>query len=391
MYGVTIDPMDDNTVLFTTLCGIYYYNNGKMYQRNTNLVEENNGTKTYVSNGMNMQTTYALKKDPFNTNHVVLLNTDLGLISSNNNGQTWTRISKGIKREWINTIYDLEFDKEKEGVVYSVWSSRHDAPYTAYEDEITNVYGGFAISYDSGNTWDSTYSNGLPENINPVKLSVVYDESSKERTIYITSFNLGTYVSYDSGKTFSEFNDGIAKINNIYIFGADIEARDGKVFMLTARTTFNNEEQSGKVYELINNSWKEIKLNENIKCPRDIFYHNGILYISTTASFKYDWTIENVEYKLVGGGIYTYDGNEVNLFYDETSSIAGIQIDSNGTLYASDIYGNIYVKNSKYNFKKIYSDYHYISKGLTLYEESDKNILYLATFGGGMLKLEVNK
>lgn len=391
MYGVTVDSNNKDKILFTTLCGIYYYNNGKLYQRNTNIVEEQNGDKTYVTNGMDMQTTYSLKKDPFNVNRQLLLNTDLGLIYSENNGETWTRKFDGIKHEWINTVYDLEFDKEKEGVVYSVWSSRHDAPYVAYDDEITNVYGGFAISYDSGKTWDSTYSSGLPEHINPVKISIVYNDKSKERTIYLTSFNLGTYVSYDSGKTFSELNKGIEKINDTYIFGADIEAKDGKVFMLTARTVINNEEQNGKVYELKNGSWKEVKLNEKTKCPRDIYYHNGILYISATACFKYDWTIQDVEYRLVGGGIYTYDGKNVKLIYDETSSIAGVQIDSKGTLYASDIYGNIYVKNDKYDFKKIYSDYHYISKGLTLYEEANKNVLYLATFGGGMLKLELNK
>lgn len=392
MFGVCVDKKDKESVLFTTLGGIYYYNNNKLYQRNTVLVEEKDGTKTYVSNGMDMHTTYSLKKDPLDSNHQLLLNTDLGLTHSYNSGKTWIRSHEGIKHEWINTIYDLEFDKEKDGVAYSVWSSRHDAPYFANDDETSNVYGGFAISYDSGNTWDSEYSTGLPEHINPVKISVVYNEGSNERTIYLTSFNFGNYVSYDSGKTFTELNNGIQKVNNNkYIFGGDILAADGKVFMLTARTVYNNEEQKGKVYELVNNTWKELKLDENVRCPRDLYYHDGELYISATAAYKYDWTIPYVEYKLVGGGIYKYDGNKVQLLCNEKLSIGGIQIDSKGNLYASDIYGNVYLRNKEFDFYKIYSNYHFRSKGLTLYEENDKNILYLATFGGGMLKLEVNK
>lgn len=392
MFGVCVDKNDKDSVLFTTLGGIYYYNNGKLYQRNTILVEEKDGTKTYVNNGMNMHTTYSLKKDPLDPNHQLLLNTDLGLTHSYNGGKTWIRSHEGIKHEWINTIYDLEFDKEKEGIAYSVWSSRHDAPYFANEDETTNVYGGFAISYDSGNTWDSTYSSGLPEHINPVKISVVYNENSDERTIYLTSFNFGNYVSYDSGKNFTELNNGIPKVNNNkYIFGGDILAADGKVFMLTARTVYNNEEQRGKVYELINNTWKELELGENVRCPRALYYHNGELYISATAAYKYDWTIPVVEYKLVGGGIYKYNGKELKLISDETLSIGRVQIDSKGNLYASDIYGNVYLKNKEFDFYKIYSNYHFRSKGLTLHEEENINILYLATFGGGMLKLEVNK
>ena len=389
MYGVDVDKNSEKSVLYTTLCGIYYSpDSEKIYQKYTKIVEDENETR-YTTTGLDVQTTYSVKQDPFDKNHLLLPSTDLGLIGSKDNGETWFELKEGIPKKWRNTVYDVEFDKTKNGTIYSLWSSRHDVPYTTVGDEYYATYGGLAISFDGGNTWDAEYSTGLPENAIPYKMQIVYGENNT-KTIYVATFNEGFFVSYDSGKTFEEMNEGIQGIDyegHNLIYATDLECVDGKIFGIIARSTLNDQEISGKVYEFENGKWEEIKLPEEVICPRDVYYHNETLYISSTADIKWDNSVEGVDYKNIGGGILTYKDGIITRIYDETSSIAGVQIDSNGNLYANDIFGNIYLKNEKYDFEKIYSDYHWISKGIIL---QDDETMYLPSFGGGLLKINIS-
>lgn len=398
MYGITVDKNNDNAVLFTTLCGVYYSPNSiDMYQKYSNVYGEGENKK-YSTTGINVQNTHGVEHDPFDKNHIMLLHTDLGLITSYDNGETWTRAKEGINPNWLNSVYDVEFDKYNEGVVYSLWSIRQNAPYDVYGNETDYRYGGLAISIDGGKTWDSNYSSGLPEHVTPVKMSVVYNEGTDVRTIYVATFNEGFFVSYDSGENFIAMNDGIETVTYTkdanttyeYIFGADIEVtEDGRIFGLTARSNCNYIEERGKVYEWIGEEkkWKKIELLENTTCPRDLYYKNGVLYISATAKYINDNKTQGVQFSNYGGGIYTYKDGNVEQIFDETISIGGVQIDSKGNMYASDIFGNIYLKNDEYDFENILSNYYFVSKGISLYND---DTLYLSTFGGGMLRIKIS-
>ncbi|MDE7406433.1 MAG: hypothetical protein K2M89_06140 [Clostridiales bacterium] len=391
-FGIALSKKVEGAILYTTLCGVYYSPDSEhFYQRYCHTIKEGNITK-YVTNGIDEQTTYGVRVNPFNKDNILLLNTDLGLIRSEDNGASWSRALTGINSAWTNTVYDAQFDTRKENVVYSVWSGRHDMPYEpSNETDGANKRGGFAISNDAGKTWDSAYSTGLPETSIPVKMSIVYPQNNgAELTIYVATMNHGFFVSYDTGKTFAEINDGIERVSYKegeqyrYILAEDIEAKDGRVFGCTARSNYNGQVQAGEVFELKNNRWEKIELPADVQTPRDIYYHNGTLYVSATVVRT--WNPHNgVDYGSVGGGLYAYKDGQINQIFDKNISVTGVQIDSKGVMYVSDINGNIYRKTAKSDYVKIYNSYHSISKGVQL--END-NVLYLPTFGGGLLKLE---
>lgn len=391
-YGIALSEKSVGALLYTTLCGVYYSpDSEKFYQRYCRAIEKDDVTN-YVTNGIDEQTTYGVRVNPFDKENLLLLNTDLGLIRSEDGGASWSRALKGVNPAWTNTVYDAEFDREKENVVYSVWSGRHDMPYEpGNQTDGAAIRGGFAISVDAGKTWDSTYSIGLPETAIPVKMSVVYPQNEKdERTIYVATMNHGFFVSYDTGKSFTEINEGIERVSYReeegyrYILAEDIEAKDGRVFGCTARSRYNGKVQSGEVFELKNNRWEKIEMPADVQTPRDVYYHDGTLYISATVVRT--WAPNGVvDYSSVGGGLYAYRSGQIRQIFDEKISVAGVQIDSKGVMYLSDINGNIYRKAPDGDYVKIYSAYHSISKGVQL--END-DVLYLPTLGGGLLKLE---
>lgn len=392
VWGVAVNSQTqkESEILITTLCGVYYSEDClNIYQRYTKIVDKEK--ESFTTSGLNSQTTYGIVRDPFNSQRMLLLCTDIGLLISEDGGNSWVESHENLSK-WRNTIYDAEFDKYKQGTIYSIWSSRHDAPYEAYDDEISYNYGCFATSVDGGLTWQpNTSAQGLPPNCVPVDMEVIYNGEEEERTIYVATFNHGFYVSYDSGRTFNEMNEGIEKIshNNFnYIFGSKIiTTESGKIFALTAKTQYDGGIQKGRVFEYIENKWCEIVLPEKVVCPRNLYFHNDTLYICSTADTKWTQDERGEYFKNVGGGIYTYKNGDLQLFYDETSSISAIQIDDNENIYISDIFGNIYLKNQNYDYKKIVENYHRISKGIQLYND---NILYFATFGGGMLEVKIS-
>lgn len=391
-YGIALSKKAPNALLYTTLCGVYYSPDGEhFYQRYCRTVKEGDVTK-YVTNGIDEQTTYGVRINPFNQDNILLLNTDLGLIRSEDNGASWSRALTGVNPAWTNTVYDAEFDARKENVVYSVWSGRHDMPYNpGNETDGGTKRGGFAISFDAGKTWDSEYSFGLPETAIPVKMSIVYPKNVRDDlTIYVATMNHGFFVSYDTGKSFTEINDGIERVayqqgeRYQYILAEDIEAKDGRVFGCTARSTYQGQVQAGEVFELKDNRWGKVKLPDDVQTPRDIYYHNGTLYVSATVVRTWD-PQNGVDYGSVGGGIYAFKDGKVNRIFDKNISVAGVQIDSEGVMYVSDINGNIYRKTAVGDYEIIYSLYHSISKGVQLVNDNE---LYLPTLGGGLLKLE---
>lgn len=113
----------------------------------------------------------------------------------------------------------------------------------------------------------------------------------------------------------------------------------------------------------------------DVQIPRDIYYNNETLYISATVVKTWD-SPNGVDFGCVGDGLYAYKGGQTNQIFDKNISVTGVQIDSKGVMYVSDINGNIDRKTPIGNYGKIYSDYHHISKGVKL--END-NVLYLPT------------
>ena len=88
--------------------------------------------------------------------------------------------------------------------------------------------GRFTVSLDNSSNWNFTYSSGIPENSIPIKMSV--KENGTSLIITVATFKRGAYVSKDSGKTFTDINEGIEYIHEL-IFGVLV---DDDIYCLTA-------------------------------------------------------------------------------------------------------------------------------------------------------------
>lgn len=385
-YGIAVSKQAgrEDTILYSTITGVYYSPNSKdFYQRYCQVIKNGN-TDYYATTGLDEQTTYGIVIDPFNQDHVFILNTDLGLIRSADGGNTWQRAIEGVPGNIYFNSYDMVFDPRHQGVAYSLWSNRHDVPYAPANE--SGKAGKFLYSANGGKSWDAAYSTGIPADAIPVKMSVVFPEDKNAAAvIYVATFNRGFFVSNDAGKTFVELNNGITPVEynatNSFILGYDIEAKDGRVFALTARSTYQSGIQPGEVFELKDNVWQKITLPDGVDNPRDIYYHDATLYISCTTNRKFTTADKFYNH---AGGVYAYQDGDTRLIFDESISATGVQIDSKGTLFVSDINGNIYRKEVNGAYQKIYDQFHTISKGIQL---NGDNELYLATLGGGLLKL----
>lgn len=387
---------------------------------------------TLSSTGIDNVTTYGVREDPFDANHVAILHTDQNLVLSNDGGTSWSTRKTSDNRDWggtrtgawsrvppswSNTIYDLVFDPYVEGRMYGLWSGRHDAPYQTYESD-KSAKGGFAVANMTEDNWESLIVNwrkadgsalcddagnatdaALPANSIPVRMSVVYptDPAARAdgagRTFWVACFGKGFYRSDDSGNSFKAVNGGVADQSDGLIYAADVEASEdgGRVFGMTARRT-DDSGVGGRVYRYDGEgeAWVEIPLlgaedGDELRramCPRDIYWDEArdTLYIScVAANSQKNARTGYPDFYNHHGGIYVWHpGDERAVPLDaesdavgDASSIEGVAVDGSGNLFASDARGNIWLRRAgMQSFEKVYSQFHVTSKNVQLLSES---------------------
>ena len=71
----------------------------------------------WISRGLEVTTGYTIVSDPFDIKHMFIANTDIGLMESNDGGESWmsATVNNGIPRKWINSTYWLAFDPDVKG------------------------------------------------------------------------------------------------------------------------------------------------------------------------------------------------------------------------------------------------------------------------------------
>lgn len=416
-FGMSSSPANEDILYFCNLVGVYYSPDGdKFYQQNSEVIETNitltavsedgtkeeiTGIKRTTTNGVDVSCTHKVITDPFNSNHILMCCTDFGLLQSFDGGSSFIRLLREWKNgktkytdsAYRNTCYDLYFDEEKEGVVYSIWSSFQSSPYSGTSSALS-ANGMFGISYDGGISF--TYTSITEDNkVVPYKMQIEYDGDN--RIIYLATYSDGFFVSYDSGKTFSELNEGITLSERVSgaIFGNEILKTDMGLFAITGGLAHNDGVSSGSrddkklyKYDDTTNSFINIDLPSNMGCIRDIIYdeNNKCIYLACIAKTTNIWS--NIEY--TGGGVWKYDGETFTQIGDETKSIFGINLDSNGMLYASSQDGIIY------RFKIDNTEYEVFVSGLfgkltNIDFSFDSKIIYVSSCGGGTYKITLKE
>lgn len=386
-YGIAENPHDDNSCLVANIESVYfmeYKNEEKRAIHRLHCNEHSNDT--YSTNGLDVQTTYFVKEDPFNKNHIIICTTDLGLQNSYDNGKTWKRMEiTQTDYDIYNTCYDLHFDMFNKNVLYGLFSSRHDAPYNPLFSDVGHTKGALAISYDGGNTWDFSYSQGLPTDCIPVKLSVIQTET--EFRIAVATFNRGFYYSTNGGKNFKSINSDITKHNEL-IFGEDIVLTDTKIFCLTAPYLVNNAWQKSELYEynIFTSQTNEINL-ETIILARSLTYNNQKgLYINVIPMYEYKWFTEydSGSWINIGGGIYKVENYSVSLIFKNTDGIFHSTFNKDGKLYATDTYGKVFVIENNQG-KLLIDGLFNMLKNVCF--SLDGKTMYITAFGGGVYRV----
>ncbi len=77
--------------------------------------------------------------DPFDPQHMFMLNHDIGLQASDDGGYSWFSANATVPNMWRNTTYALVFDPEAQGVVWSNFSFKHCLPRTMMWDRKPRV------------------------------------------------------------------------------------------------------------------------------------------------------------------------------------------------------------------------------------------------------------
>ena len=388
-YGIYASSHNNNVCLVANIETVYLVEYEKEETKKIKTLHcYDYGDGVHSTNGLDVQTTYFVKEDPFDKNHIIICTTDLGLQNSFDNGKTWQRMTiTGEDYDIYNTCYDLYFDKYQKNVVYGIWSSKHDAPYnpTIYNKETT--MGAFAVSNDGGQTWDFCYDSGIPADSIPVKMSIVQNEN--EFIIAIATFNRGFYLSVDGGKNFVSLNKDIEQVEGL-IFGEDVVMTEEYIYCLTAPYLENGSWKPSKLYEydVNNNTLNTIDLG-NLVLVRSLTYSKEMgLFLNVIPTYYYKWYEEynNGFWVNENGGIYHYNDGKFEMFFENNDGIFYSTFSTDGKLYATDTYGKVFViddNGGRILCEGIFNMLKNISFSL------DEKTLYITTFGGGVYRVKL--
>ncbi len=229
---------------------------------------------SFASGGLDVTTCYGIHFDPFDKKHFFICYTDMGLFHTFNGGQSWHHALTNVPHNWQNTCYEVEFDPDVKGRVWSVWANAHDLPRAkmfGIQGSFVNYEGGVAISDDHGRTWQKS-NNGIPDNA--VCTNILLDPSSSagNRTLYVSVFDQGVYKSTDGGKNWKQVFDQRIRVNS-----AALEPHQSGVIYIN---TFQNAAFRSSDF---GESWKRIegyRFKWGQRAIPDI-HHPGMLYLTT--------------------------------------------------------------------------------------------------------------
>lgn len=367
----------------------YASDNGRAYKTSdgginwVQVYSNNNPDGSYSTNGLNVTTCYNVHFDPFDKNHFFLSYTDIGLFHTFNSGESWFHAVNNIPGEWQNTCYDLTFDPDVKGKVWSVWANAHDLPRTKMfgSGGFGHYRGGAAVSEDGGLSWNKSNA-GIPDNA--VCTGILLDDGSpvEARKLYVSVFDKGVFKSSNGGESWKKVNNGFGE--NIFAWQVRKNS-NGRIFALFARGLRDGQTMDGEVYYSDDEaeSWKKLQLPEGVNAPHDLLIHPsdpGIMYISC-------WPRNLNGQDTHGGVIRTVDGGKTwDQIFDERVRVNSAAFDPlkhdiiyintfQNAAYRSADAGNSWDRIQGYRFKwgqRAIPDIH------------NPGMLFLTTYGGSL-------
>jgi photosystem II stability/assembly factor-like uncharacterized protein len=338
---------------------------------------------SYASGGLDVTTCYGVHFDPFDKSHFFISYTDMGLFHTFNGGKSWFHSLNNVPRDWQNTCYDIEFDPDIKGKVWSVWANAHDLPRTKmFGPRGFDYYkGGIAVSHDHGKTWEKS-NYGIPENA--VCTNVLLDTSSPadSRTLYVTVFDKGVYKSTDGGKNWKEANTGLGDNRFAWQIRKNTE---GRLFLLCTRGRKNNQNVDGELFFSDDGAatWNLLKLPEGVTGPHDLLVDDT----NTQRMYLSSWPRKS-EAGDVNGGVYkTEDGGKNwKQVFDERVRVNSAAADPGnpGIIYINTFQNAAY-RSSDFgeNWKRI-EGYRFKWGQRPVPDPHNPGMLFLTTYGGSV-------
>lgn len=343
----------------------------------------NNPDGSYSSSGLDVTTCYGVHFDPFDREHFFICYTDMGLFHTFNGGKSWYHAITGIPGEWVNTCYQVAFDPEIKGKVWSVWANAHDLPRTKMfgGDGFDDFSGGVALSEDSGRTWVRS-SSGMSEN--SVCTNILIDPASpvNSRVLYVSMMGKGISKSTDGGKTWILANKGLG--DNLFAWELRRNAR-GRIFALFARGLMGGNTIDGTIYYSDNGaeSWVKVTLPAGVNGPHDLLIdpvHPEVMYLSCWPHAA-DGTDRD------GGVLKTEDGGLTwKLVFDDRVRVnsAGMDKAVPGIIYINTFQNAAYRSTDAGTSWKRIEGYRFKWGQKAIPDVNNPGMLFLSTYGGSV-------
>lgn len=250
---------------------------GKTWQQ-VYSIKENKGWR---SRGLEVTTSYQVATDPFDSNHVFICNTDIGLMESTDGAHSWISATNnnGVPREWVNSTYWLTFDPALKGRVWAVMSANHDLPRPKMwrRNAVAGYRGGILQSDDAGKSW-KPISKAIGEAaFTHILIDLKSDPSS--RTLWACAFGKGVYKSTDGGKTWALKNRGIQG-REPFAWRITRRESDGTLFLIVSRRSEKGEignMDDGVLYRSDDGGeqWTSVTLPEGTNAPTSVVTDAG--------------------------------------------------------------------------------------------------------------------
>ncbi len=383
-YSLGVAPRDPNICYATDLFRTYFTKDGGKNWQQVNSVDK--GDNRWTTRGLDVTTCYGVHFDPFNTQHMYITYTDIGLFQSNDRGKTWTGSTEGIPNRWRNTTYWIEFDPKVKDLMWGAFALTHDLPRPKMWRRTSPLkfQGGIAVSRDGGKHW--TLSNeGMPET---AVTHILLDPKSPagKRTLYACGFGRGVYKSIDNGNSWTLKNTGILQTEP---FAWRLtRAGDGVLYLVVARRSDGGrigDAGDGALYKSLDGAetWTQVNLPQGTNGPMGVAVdpsNDRRLYLTA-------WGVQGKSQDS-GGGVYlsTDGGKSWELLFSASQHVYDLTIDPidpnvlyfcgfDSAAYRSTDRGKNWTRLKGYNFKWGHR---------VIPDPLDRSKVYITTYGGSV-------
>jgi photosystem II stability/assembly factor-like uncharacterized protein len=344
------------------------------------------GDGSWVSRGLDVTTNYGVQFDPFDSKHIYMDNTDMGLFQSTDGGQSWQTTSEGVPDGWRNTTYWLAFDPDHRGLIWGAFSGQHDLPRPKdwRHNSPKNFMGGVAVSTDGGHHWQPSISGMPAHSITHILL----DPSSPvgNRTLYATAFGLGVYKSTDNGKSWTQKNNGIAG-DEPFAWRITL-SQDGSLYLVVSRRSEGKDYSAagaGALYRSTDKTehWQRMDMPAGVTGP------TGLEIDPRDARRLYltAWGKEGDSADM-NGGVYASDdgGKTWRTLFTKSQHVYDLTIDTKhpDTLYICGFDAAAYRSTDRGVHWERIKGYDFKWGHRVILDPNDSTQIYITTYGGGV-------